>query len=44
MMASEGPFEGGSRPLVAVLEGKEALFKFGQRTEVVGGEDLSLHD
>jgi hypothetical protein len=42
--ASEGPFERGSRPLIVVLEGKETVFKFGQRTEVVGREDLSLHD
>lgn len=26
------------------LEGKEALFEFGQRSEVVGRENLSLHD
>ena len=26
------------------LEGKETLFKFGQRREVVGREDLPLHD
>jgi len=34
--ASEGPFERGSRPLIVVLEGKKTVFKFGQRTEVVG--------
>jgi len=26
------------------LEGKEPLFEFGQRREIVGREDLPLHD
>jgi hypothetical protein len=42
--ASESPLERGSRPLVMTLESQEALFEFGQRGEVVGREDFSLHD
>ena len=42
--AGEGPFEGRCRPLIVDLEGKETLFKFGQRREVVGREDLPLYD
>ena len=36
--------KGRSRPLIVELEGEEALFEFGQRSEIVRGEDLSLND
>jgi hypothetical protein len=42
--ASEGPFEGRCCPFIVALEGQETLFKFGQRSEIVGGKDLSLKD
>src|SRR5450432_2583706 len=42
--ARERPFEGRCRPLIVALEGKETLFEFGQRREVVGREDLPLDD
>ncbi len=42
--ASEGPLEGGCRSLIVALEGKQTLFKFGRRREVVGREDLPLND
>jgi hypothetical protein len=42
--AGESPLERGSRLLVMTLESQEALFEFGQRGEVAGREDFSLHD
>jgi hypothetical protein len=42
--ASEAPFERRCRPLVVELEGEKTLFQFGQRSEVVGRENLSLYD
>ena len=42
--AGEGPLEGRCRSLIVALEGKEPLFEFGQRREIVGREDLPLHD
>ena len=43
-MAGEGPVEWRCRLLVMGLKGKQALFEFLQRREVVGSEDLSLND
>ena len=42
--AGEGPVEGRRRPLVMGLKGKQALFEFLQRGEVVWRENLSLND
>jgi hypothetical protein len=44
IVAGESPVEGRSRPLAMGLKGKQALFEFLQRWEVVGHEDLSLND
>jgi hypothetical protein len=42
--AGERPLEGRCRLLVVALEGKQTLFEFGQRREVVAREDPSLND
>lgn len=42
--ASERPFEGHRRPFIVALESQQTLFEFGQRREIIGGEDLSLND
>jgi hypothetical protein len=42
--ARERPFEGRCCPFIVALESQEMLFKFGQRREIVGREDLSLND
>ena len=40
----ESPLEGRCGWLIVALEGKEPLFEFGQRREIVGRENLPLHD
>ena len=42
--AGEAPFEGRCRALIVALEGKQTLFEFGQRREIVGRKDFSLND
>jgi hypothetical protein len=38
------PVEGNRGLLVAALEAQEAVFDLGEIDEVVGGQDLALHD
>jgi hypothetical protein len=40
----ELPFERGSGGVVAVLEGQQPFLDLGKAGEVVGGQDLALHD
>ena len=40
--AGEGPLERRGSPLIVALEGEETLFEFGQGSEVVWRENLSL--
>ena len=43
-MTFEHPLEWGSDLLVAILEAKQAVFKFAQGCEVIRRQDLALHD
>lgn len=44
VLSCELPLEGLSHFLVMLLEPKETIFKLSKRCEVIGREDLSLHD
>ena len=42
--AGESPLKGTGGLLVVILEGEQPLLEFGQGGEVIGSEDLALHD
>ncbi len=43
IFAGEGPLKGRGAALIVGLEGKQTLLEFGQRREIVGGENFSLN-